>query len=168
MQGMHDQIGTGGQSGCRTVMLCVKGQMRAMGFIHHHRQALVMQQPDQLVDLSGITVIRGMNKNRTGNAATWIRPGLKALAQTLSSHRPRVTAFAEKRYGQKDRHHATQFTGGDQRTMGIARQQHSFAGLSHRQQTGLEEPRGTVHTKPAVINTQQVSQPLLAGSHRTL
>ena len=51
--------------------------------------------------------------------------------------------------------------------MGIARQEHRFTGLGHAQKRSLQQPRGSIDTKPTTIHTQRSGQTDLTGGHRS-
>ena len=72
--------------------------MGAMGFIHQHWQSPRMQQVEQAADLGGITVVRGVNQYRSGDATAGIRQGVQRLTQTRDGHGAWMAAIGKKRH----------------------------------------------------------------------
>ena len=149
LQGMHHQISAAVQSAGGEGMVHPSGEMTAVGFIHQHATALLLQPLNYCRWVIGIALVGGMHQNCSTDGGSIAGQGLKHPFDPGRIRRCRLAPVALKGEIEQHRPQVPKNAGLNQAAMHVAGQQHPLSGPDHGQQCGLQQPRGPVHPVPA-------------------
>lgn len=134
-------------------MLHPGGEMTAVGFIHQHATAPLLQPLNHRRRVIGIALVGGMNQNRGTDGRSIAGQCLQHPFDPCGIHRCRLAPVALKGEIEENRPQIPENAGLNQAAMHIAGKQHPLSGTDHRQQGGLQQPCGPVYAVPAACHT---------------
>ena len=165
LQGMHHQIGPPLQRTWGQLWIHVCSEMTAMGLIHQHGPAPLLQASDQRCRVKPIALIGGMHQHCRADRWMLRRKGRKNALEPRSISGSGVAAvWLVGQIEQQWRELAKQ-AGLNQTAVRIARHQHRLPRAADAQQGRLQQSCGSVDAVPAAVDPHRIRCSTLAVGH---
>ena len=142
--------------------------MAAMGFIHKHRPSPLLQAIDQGCRIGGVTLIGGVHQNRCSDAGMLIRECLQNAIEPGSISRLGLATVVQKWQIEQQRGELPQQAGLNQTAVNVSRHQYGLPRSAQSEQGCLQQPGGSIHPVPAMVDPHGIRSLPLADGNSTL